>query len=94
VKDINPANAEAFYGTAVIYYEQNELTRSLLNAAEAERLYRKTSNNLLGDAEELIGRICLKMGNTESAKEWSSRALKHKPDLDKELKKLLDGRSM
>lgn len=94
VKDINPANAEAFYGTAVIYYEQNELTRSLLNAAEAERLYRKTSNNLLGDAEELIGRIYLKMGDTESAKEWSSRALKHKPDLDKELKKLLDGRSM
>jgi len=94
VKDINPANAEAFYGTAVIYYEQNELTRAFLNAAEAERLYRKTSNNLLGDAEELIGRICLKMGNTESAKEWSSRALKHKPDLDKELKKLLDGRSM
>jgi hypothetical protein len=37
----------------------------------------------LGDAEELIGRICLKMGNTESAKEWSSRALRHKPDLDK-----------
>ena len=94
VKDINPANAEAFYGTAVIYYEQNELTRSLLNAAEAERLYRKTSNNLLGDAEELIGRIYLKMGDTESAKEWGSRALKHKPDLDKELKKLLDGRSM
>jgi tetratricopeptide (TPR) repeat protein len=94
VKDINPANAEAFYGTAVIYYEQNELTRAFLNATEAERLYRRTSNNLLGDAEELIGRICLKMGNTESAKEWSSRALKHKPDLDKELKKLLDGRSM
>ena len=94
VKDINPVNAEAFYGTAVIYYEQNELTRSLLNAVEAERLYRKTSNNLVGDAEELIGRIYLKMGDTESAKEWSSRALKHKPDLDKELKKLLDGRSM
>ena len=94
VKDINPTNPEAFYGSAVIYYEQNELTRALLNAAEAERLYRKTSNNLLGDAEELIGRIYLKMGNTESAKEWGSRALKHKPDLNKELKKMLDGRSI
>ena len=94
VKDINPTNPEAFYGSAVIYYEQDELTRALLNAAEAERLYRKTSSNLLGDAEELIGRIYLKMGNTESAKEWGSRALKHKPDLNKELKKMLDGRSM
>jgi tetratricopeptide (TPR) repeat protein len=94
VKDINPTNPEAFYGSAVIYYEQDELTRALLNAVEAERLYRKTSSNLLGDAEELIGRIYLKMGNTESAKEWGSRALKHKPDLNKELKKLLDGRSM
>lgn len=94
VKDINPTNAEAFYGSAVICYEQNDLTRALLNAAEAERLYRKTSNNLLGDAEELMGRIYLKMGYTESAREWSSRALRHKPDIDKELKKLLDGRSM
>ena len=94
VKEINPSNPEAFYGSAVIYYELNELTRALLNAAEAERLYRKTSNNLLGDAQELMGRIYLKMGNTESAREWSSRALTHKPDLDIELKKLLDGRSM